>query len=122
MGVGWGADGFDHVAAGDRVAAIVGDVEATTVRVAAGVLTTDVGLRVGAVGVDAAVRVDAGVVDIVGWDVHVLVGAEGAVGAVVVGAVGVGVSGGAGAVGKTAGSWSPGGSNTGCSTVLRFDQ
>jgi len=110
IGVGWGAEEIDDVAAGDRVAA--------TVRVAIGVFATGVGLRVCAVGVDAAAL--AGTVRV---SVTVLVGIVRVGASVLVGVLGVGITLLASAVGvETSISLSPGRSSTGCATARLFNQ
>ena len=121
--MGWGAEGFDDVAAGDCVTATVGDDDtAATVRVAIGVFATGVGLCVCAVGVDGVVLAGAVLVDMMSLGVNVPVDTVGG-GAVVAGTVGAGVAVLAGAVGVgTSGSLSPGRSSTGCATARPFDQ
>ena len=122
--MGWGAEGFDDVAAGDCVTATVGDDDAAaTARVAIGVSAIGVGLRVCAVGVDGAVLAGAVLVDMMSLDVNVPVDTVGVGGAVVAGTVGAGVAVLAGAVRVgTSSSVSPGRSSTGCATARRFDQ
>lgn len=121
MAVGCATAGFDDVAAGDCVAATVGDETAATVRVAFGVFATRVGLRVCVAGADGGGVVVAVLVDMLGRGVNVLVDAARVDSAVVVRNAGVAALARAVGVGVS-GPLSPGRSSTGCATTRLFVQ